>query len=64
MHRHFLVTILMVIVGAFLLLPGVCALFFIFGGGFSGVDSSLVMLWMACFLVSAGGIWLLVKALR
>jgi hypothetical protein len=64
MRRHFLVIILMVIIGVFLLLPGVCALFFIFAGGFSGLDFSFVMLWIACLLISAGGVWLIVKAFR
>jgi hypothetical protein len=64
MRRHIVLTILMVIIGVILLLPGVCALVFIVAGGFSGVDSSLVLLWVVCLLISAGGIWLIVKAFR
>jgi len=64
MRRHIVLTILMVIIGVFLLLPGVCALFFIFAGGFRETDSLFVMLWIASFLISAGGIWLIVKAFR
>jgi hypothetical protein len=64
MRRHIVLTILMVIIGAILLLPGVCALVFIVAGGFSGVESSIVMLWLVSLLISAGGVWLIVKALR
>jgi hypothetical protein len=64
MRRHIVLTILMVIIGVILLLPGVCALFFIFAGGFSGVESWIVMLWIASLLISAGGVWLIVKAFR
>jgi hypothetical protein len=64
MRRHIVLTILMVIIGAILLLPGVCALVFIVAGGFSGVESSIVMLWVVSLLISAGGVWLIVKALR
>ena len=38
MRRHFLMIILMVIIGVFLLLPGVCALFFMAAGGFRDPD--------------------------
>jgi hypothetical protein len=64
MRRHIVLTILMVIIGAILLLPGVCALVFIFAGGISGVESSIVMLWVVSMLISAGGVWLIVKAFR
>jgi hypothetical protein len=61
MLRQTALSFLMVVIGLILLLPGACALFFIFAGGFSVVGSSL---WTICLLISAGGIWLLVKALR
>jgi hypothetical protein len=64
MRRHIVLTILMVIIGAILLLPGVCALVFIVAGGFSSVESSIVMLWIVSFLISAAGVWLIVKAFR
>jgi hypothetical protein len=64
MRRHIVLTILMVVIGVLLLLPGVCALVFMFAGGFSGVESSIVMLWIVSFLISAGGVWLIVKAFR
>jgi hypothetical protein len=63
MRRPIVLTILMVVIGVILLLPGVCALFFMAAGGF-GTDASLVTLWVVCLLVSAGGIWLIVKAFR
>jgi hypothetical protein len=63
MRRHIVLTILMVVIGVILLLPGICALVFT-GAVYSGDDSSLMMLWIACLLVSAGGIWLIVKAFR
>jgi hypothetical protein len=64
MRRHIVLTILMVVIGATLLLPGVCALVFMFAGGFSGVESSIVMLWIVSLLISAGGVWLIVRAFR
>ena len=64
MRRNPILIILMVIIGVILLLPGVCALVFMFAGGFPRGDSSLVMLWSVSLLISAGGIWLIVKAFR
>ena len=63
MGRHPVLTVLMVIFGIILVLPGICAVVFMAGGG-TGSDSVLVLLWAACFLVMLGGIWLLVKAFR
>jgi hypothetical protein len=63
MARHPVLTILMVIGGLILLLPGACAIFFITMGG-PGGDSALVSLWFVCFLISAGGVVLIVKAFR
>jgi hypothetical protein len=64
MRRHIVLTVLMVVIGVLLLLPGVCALVFIVAGGFSGVDPSLVLLWIVCLLISAGGVWLIIRAFR
>ncbi len=64
MGRHPVLTVLMVVVGVVLLLPGVCALVFMITGGFSGGDPLLILLWAVCFLISAGGIWLLISAFR
>ncbi len=63
MGRHPILTVLMVVFGVILLLPGICAVVFIAGGGFSR-DSMLLLLWAVCFLISLGGIWLLVRAFR
>jgi len=62
MGRHPALTVLMVIFGLILLLPGLCAVLFMATGG--GNDSALIGLWLLCILVSLGGIWLLVKAFR
>jgi hypothetical protein len=58
---------LMVTGGIILLLPGVCALYFInmFSGSFGGPDAVFFIgLWAICFAISAWGIGLLVTALR
>jgi len=54
----------MILGGIILLLPGVCAGFFMIA--FS-MDLSLVPLWLICFLIAAGGIaliWWAVRRLR
>ena len=58
-RRDVVTTIVMVVFGIILLLPGVCSLFFMSMGG---SDGPLVILWLICFAISAGGIALLVKA--
>jgi len=63
-------TILMAVAGVILLLPGVCAVLVIASGGEgyrvpggrSGFDFSLIPLWLVCFLISAGGAFLLYRA--
>jgi uncharacterized membrane protein YraQ (UPF0718 family) len=59
-RRDVVTTIVMVVFGIILLLPGVCSLFFMSAMG--GSDGTLVTLWLICFAISAGGIALLVKA--
>jgi hypothetical protein len=61
-RRHPLLTVLMVIIGIILLLPGLCSLIFLGMAGGAGGD--LWGLWVFCFVVSAGGIALLVAASR
>jgi hypothetical protein len=56
------ITVLMVIGGIILLLPGACSLFFMSVLGGSG--GPLVILWVICFAISLGGVALLVKAAR
>lgn len=64
MGRHPALTVLMVIFGIILLLPGVCAVFFMTASGSFGGDAMILTLWAVCFLISAGGIWLLISAFR
>jgi hypothetical protein len=64
MGRHPSVIFLMIIGGLILLLPGACAIFFMTMGGPGGVDSQIVLLWVICFVVSAGGVVLILKAFR
>ena len=56
--------VLLILVGIILLLPGLCSLaaIVILAGG--GLDGRLLLLWMFCFAVSAGGIWLIRYAVR
>ena len=61
-RRHPLLSALMVILGIILLLPGICSLIFLSMAGGAGGD--LWGLWLACFVVAAGGIALLVAAAR
>ena len=64
MARHPVLTILMVIGGIILLLPGVCAIFFMTMGGSGAGDPALISLWFVCFLISAGGVLLIIRAFR
>ena len=60
-RRHPIVSIIMVICGLVLLLPGVCAI------AFSGAVAEapvLVLLWLICIGISVGGLFLIVKAFR
>ena len=61
--------VVMIVAGAILLLPGLCSL------AFMGVavtaspgdilkDPAILFLWLVCFAVAAGGIWLIVTAVR
>ena len=62
--RHPILSILMAVAGVILLLPGVCAAGFIVLGGVRSPDPSIISLWLACFLIAAGGGWLLYKAFQ
>ena len=66
MGRHPILTVLMVVVGAILLAPGLCALLFIITSGFSigSGDAWIVTLWIICLLISAAGVWLIIRAFR
>jgi hypothetical protein len=63
MGRHPSLTFLMIIGGLILLLPGACAIFFMTMGGPSA-NSQIVLLWVICFVISAGGVVLIIKAFR
>jgi hypothetical protein len=63
-RRAPVLTVLMVIFGVILLMPGVCAIFFMVGMGASGSDSAITLLWIICLLIAAGGVWLIVRAFR
>jgi len=56
-------TFVMTVVGIILLLPGVCAVFFL-----SSFDDDfllmLVLVWIPCFLIAAGGVWIIMSAFR
>ena len=56
------VTALIGLTGVVLLLPGLCALFFI--GGASRFDSSLMLVVLLCFMVGAIGVLLIWAAIR
>jgi len=49
----------MAVFGIILLLPGVCALYFMVGSQF---DTSMIGLWFICFFISAAGVLLLLYA--
>jgi hypothetical protein len=61
--RHPLVSVIMVLIGIVLLLPGVCAVLFAGAMG-RGADSSIVMLWLLSIAIAIGGIMLIIKAFR
>jgi len=59
----FVRTFVMTVVGIILLLPGVCSAFFM-----SSFDDDfllmLVLVWIPCFLIAAGGVWVIISAFR
>ena len=59
-------SVLMLLAGIVLLLPGLCSLAFIVtdSGGSLTRDSSVVALWIICFAISAAGILLIRAAVR
>jgi hypothetical protein len=63
-RRAPVLTVLMVIFGVILLMPGVCAIFFMVGMGPSSADSALALLWAICILIAFGGFWLIRRAFR
>jgi hypothetical protein len=55
-------SILLFVIGVVLLLPGLCALFFMGVGG--STEPIFVLLWAICFAIAAGGIALMAYAIR
>jgi hypothetical protein len=62
MNRDPIQSILMVVAGVILLLPGVCAVGFMILGGLHSPDPSIISLWLGCLLIAAVGVVLLYKA--
>jgi hypothetical protein len=61
------VTALLILVGIILLLPGLCSLIFsviLISSGGSGGDSGFLPFLFVCFLIGAGGVALIVFAVR
>jgi hypothetical protein len=60
-QRHPFATFLMMTIGIIALLPGVCAITFIVAmmlpGGF--FEPGIVLLWLVCLAISAGGVMLI-----
>ena len=62
-RRSPFLTVLMVLGGIVLMLPGLCAVIFVTAAG-AGSDPALSMLWLVCFVISALGVILIAKAFR
>ena len=54
--------VVLTLLGIVMLLPGICSIFFIVV--LSGGDAVTGLLWLICFAISAGGIWLISYAVR
>lgn len=73
-RRTSVATVLMVIIGILLLLPGLCALYFVVGFAITEpqnlfkfndpIQTAIWMLWGVCFVVAIGGVLLLWGARR
>jgi cell shape-determining protein MreD len=63
MSRNPFVAFVMILLGVILLLPGLCALYFFVGSSGPG-DPSILLLWLVCFGISAGGVALIISAFR
>lgn len=55
---------LLIFLGALLLLPGLCSIFFMVAFGGDGWNSALGGLWIVCLAISAGGVLLIRSAAR
>jgi hypothetical protein len=54
----------MIIAGFVLLLPGLCTVVVMSFASGSGADGRLIVMGLACFAISGGGVWLIVAGLR
>ena len=67
-RRNPWVTVLLILIGVILLLPGLCSLIFsvamLADSGSIGTDPGILSLLLFCFLVGVGGIALIVFAIR
>jgi len=55
------IKIIMFCLGVLLLLPGICVV--VFAGAMPGsVDGQIVILWLVCLAISAGGVFLIAKS--
>jgi hypothetical protein len=62
-RRHPVVSIIMVLVGLVLLLPGVCAI--VFAGSLGGDGGApLALLWLVCMAIGVGGLAMIINAFR
>jgi len=67
--RSMIETIILILVGTILLLPGLCSFGFALGflaGGQKDIlaSSPILLLWIVCFAISLGGIMLIRAAIR
>ena len=64
-RRHPIVVVLMILGGVILLLPGVCALGFMGAmASSSGGADGFLLLWLICFAIAAGGVAMIVSAIK
>jgi len=63
-RRSAAATVLSLLIGVVLLLPGLCSLWFMVALGSPFDAGPLMGLWLVCVAISIGGIVLIVQALR
>lgn len=63
-RRPVAVSVIMVLIGVILLLPGVCAIIFAGAMGGGGANGGIVLLWLISIAISVGGLMLIISAFR
>jgi hypothetical protein len=63
-RRSVVGTVLFLVIGVVLLLPGLCSLWFMAALGSPTGAGALGLLWFVCVAISIGGIVLIVRTLR